>query len=133
MNRINNVLSLIGRGKPLFLNDIHQFSKNLEGVVLKSTFLILGGAGSIGQAVVKEIFKRGPKKIHVVDINENNLTELVRDIRSSFGYIEGDFKVFLEYCDISEEYFNEIIDSCRSPHLWEKIGDDWTLKAPIWK
>ena len=43
------------------------------------------------------------------------------------------FKVLLEYCDISEEYFNEIIDSWRSPHLWEKIGDDWTLKAPIWK
>jgi len=56
--------------------------------------LILGGAGSIGQAVTKEIFKRNPKKIHVVDISENNLTELVRDIRSSFGYIDGDFKTF---------------------------------------
>jgi FlaA1/EpsC-like NDP-sugar epimerase len=109
MNRINNVLSLIGRGKPLFLNDIHQFSKNLEGVVLKSTFLILGGAGSIGQAVVKEIFKRGPKKIHVVDINENNLTELVRDIRSSFGYIEGDFKTFA--LDIGSKEYDAFIKS----------------------
>ena len=42
-------------------------------------------------------------------------------------------KVFLEYCDISEEYFYEIIDSWRSPHLWEKDGSDWVLKHPIWK
>jgi FlaA1/EpsC-like NDP-sugar epimerase len=54
----------------------------------------LGGAGSIGQAVVKEIFKRNPRKLHVVDISENNLTEVVRDIRSSFGYIDGDFQTF---------------------------------------
>ncbi|WP_268034975.1 UDP-N-acetylglucosamine 4,6-dehydratase [Algoriphagus sp. PAP.12] len=57
-------------------------------------FLVLGGAGSIGQAVTKEIFKRNPKKLHVVDISENNLVELVRDVRSSFGYIDGDFKTF---------------------------------------
>jgi FlaA1/EpsC-like NDP-sugar epimerase len=66
----------------------------LKGVVSHSAFLVIGGAGSIGQAVVKEIFKRNPIKLHVVDINENNLTELVRDIRSSFGYIKGDFKTF---------------------------------------
>jgi FlaA1/EpsC-like NDP-sugar epimerase len=53
--------------------------------------LVIGGAGSIGQAVVKEIFKRNPQILHVVDISENNLTELVRDLRSSLGYISGDF------------------------------------------
>ena len=47
-----------------------------------------------GQAVTKELFKLKPKKLHVVDISESNLTELVRDIRSSFGYIEGDFKTY---------------------------------------
>lgn len=55
---------------------------------------MIGGAGSIGQAVTKEIFKRNPKKLHVVDISENNMVELVRDIRSSFGYIDGDFQTF---------------------------------------
>ena len=55
---------------------------------------MIGGAGSIGQSVTKEIFKRNPKKIHVVDISENNLVELVRDIRSSYGYIDGDFQTF---------------------------------------
>jgi FlaA1/EpsC-like NDP-sugar epimerase len=63
-------------------------------MVSKSKFLVLGGAGSIGQAVTKEIFKRNPQKLHVVDISENNLVELVRDIRSSLGYIDGEFKTF---------------------------------------
>ena len=64
----------------------------LNEIVSNSTFLVLGGAGSIGQALTKEIFKRSPLKIHVVDINENNLVELVRDIRSSLGYLCKDFK-----------------------------------------
>ncbi|WP_429195186.1 polysaccharide biosynthesis protein [Aeromonas veronii] len=66
----------------------------LNDVVANSRFLILGSAGSIGQAVTKEIFKRNPRKLHVVDISENNMVELVRDIRSSFGYIDGDFQTF---------------------------------------
>ena len=61
--------------------------EQLDNKVRSSRFLVLGGAGSIGQAVVKEIFKRNPKKLHVVDISENNMVELVRDIRSSFGYM----------------------------------------------
>jgi len=51
-----------------------------------SRFLVIGGADSIGQAVTKEIFKRGAEALHVVDIGENNMVELVRDIRSSIGY-----------------------------------------------
>ena len=66
----------------------------LKNIVSSSTFLVIGGAGSIGQAVTKEIFKRHPKKLHVVDISENNMVELVRDIRSSFGYIDGEFATF---------------------------------------
>lgn len=52
------------------------------------------GAGSIGQAITKEIFKRNPCKLHVVDISANNMIELVRDIRSSFRSIDGDFQTF---------------------------------------
>lgn len=91
---MSSILSLIGRGKDLFATDINNNSKVLTEVVSSSKFLVLGGAGSIGQAVVKEIFKRNPQKLHVVDISENNLVELVRDIRSSFGYINGDFQTF---------------------------------------
>lgn len=89
-----NILQLIGRNKELFSDDVSENEKELKKIVSESRFLVLGGAGSIGQAVVKEIFKRNPQKLHVVDISENNMVELVRDIRSSFGYIEGDFQTF---------------------------------------
>ena len=91
---MKEILKLIGRDELLFSDDIAQNARHLNEIILNSTFLVIGGAGSIGQAVTKEIFKRNPKKLHVVDISENNLTELVRDIRSSFGYIEGDFKTY---------------------------------------
>jgi len=91
---VNKVLYLIGRDKELFHADIAEYNKELEDIISNSSFLVIGGAGSIGQAVTKEIFKRNPKKLHVVDISENNMVELVRDIRSSFGYIDGDFQTF---------------------------------------
>jgi len=89
-----NILPLIGRSEALFTQDITRHEVELRERVARSRFLVLGGAGSIGQAVVKEIFKRKPRKLHVVDISENNMVELVRDIRSSFGYIDGDFQTF---------------------------------------
>ena len=89
-----NILNLIGRQKQLFESDIRIYEKELSLIVSNSRFLVIGGAGSIGSATTKEIFKRNPKKLHVVDISENNMVELVRDIRSSFGYIKGDFQTF---------------------------------------
>ena len=88
------ILDLIGRSDELFIEDISAHELELQNIIKKSSFLVLGGAGSIGQAVTKEIFKSSPKKLHVVDISENNMVELVRDIRSSFGYIIGDFQTF---------------------------------------
>ncbi|HCG9212958.1 TPA: UDP-N-acetylglucosamine 4,6-dehydratase [Vibrio parahaemolyticus] len=91
---MNSILNLIGRTDALFTQDISNHEVELSKIVSESRFLVLGGAGSIGQAVTKEIFKRNPQKLHVVDISENNMVELVRDIRSSFGYIDGDFQTF---------------------------------------
>lgn len=91
---MDSVLSIIGRNEELLLEDIKAHEKELQRIVKCSKFLVIGGAGSIGQAVVKEIFKRNPLKLHVVDISENNMVELVRDIRSSLGYINGEFKTF---------------------------------------
>lgn len=89
-----NILPLIGREKELFVDDINAYAQQLSDTVSTSSFLVIGGAGSIGQAVTKEIFKRNPRKLHVVDISENNMVELVRDVRSSFGYIDGDFQTY---------------------------------------
>lgn len=78
-----SILGLIGRDSELFSTDIRKQEVLLSDEIKRSSFLVLGGAGSIGQAVVKEIFKRSTKKLHVVDISENNLVELVREIRSA--------------------------------------------------
>lgn len=97
-----NILSMIGRTNYLLEDDLNNFLSLLNQNVMKSSFLVIGGAGSIGQAVTKEIFMRNPKKLHVVDISENNMVELVREIRSSAGYIEGDFRTFSLDCGSKE-------------------------------
>jgi FlaA1/EpsC-like NDP-sugar epimerase len=102
-------LNLIGRKEELFVQDISDHEQELSKIVSFSSFLVIGGAGTIGQAVVKEVFKRNPKKLHVVDISENNLVELVRDIRSSFGYIAGDFKTYA--LDIGSIEYDAFIES----------------------
>tara|TARA_B100000780_G_scaffold117692_1_gene82573 strand:+ start:66 stop:1253 length:1188 start_codon:yes stop_codon:yes gene_type:complete len=93
-----NILNLIGRSEPLFKEDILNSENQLKDLVESSRFLVIGGAGSIGQAVTREIFKRNPLALHVVDISENNMVELVRDIRSTLGYIKGDFRTFAIDC-----------------------------------
>jgi FlaA1/EpsC-like NDP-sugar epimerase len=104
-----DILKLIGRENQLFNIDVSKYEIELQKIVSSSNFLVIGGAGSIGQAVTKEIFKRNPLKLHVVDISENNLVELVRDIRSSLGYIDGDFKTFA--LDIGSVEYDAFINS----------------------
>lgn len=92
------MLELINREEELFGPDVRTREGELSEIVASSRFLVVGGAGSIGQAVVKEIFRRNPRVLHVVDISENNMVELVRDLRSSLGYIDGDFRTFAIDC-----------------------------------
>jgi len=103
------MLELIGRKKPLLEFDVEDNKNLIRKIVEDSRFLVIGAAGSIGQAVTKEIFKRNPKKLHAVDISENNLVELVRDIRSSLGYIDGDFRSFA--LDIGSWQYDAFIES----------------------
>ena len=97
-----DMLSLIGRTEPLFGNDVVRLKDDLLSLVQGARFLVIGGAGSIGQAVTREIFKRDPAALHVVDISENNMVELVRDIRSTIGYCAGDFRTFAIDCGSRE-------------------------------
>ena len=97
-----DILKIIGRTAPLFESDISIHSSILTELIATRRFLVIGGAGSIGQAVTREIFKRNPAALHVVDISENNMVELVRDIRSTIGYIDGDFRTFAIDCGSNE-------------------------------
>lgn len=95
-------------GEHHFENDFLNNKQKIKSIIKDSSFLVLGGAGSIGQEVVKIIFSFSPSKLHVIDISENNLVELVRDIRSSFGYIKGDFEVFS--LDIGTTEYDKFIE-----------------------
>ncbi|MCA9010687.1 MAG: UDP-N-acetylglucosamine 4,6-dehydratase [Planctomycetaceae bacterium] len=90
----SELLKLIGRSEPLFIEDLESCGARLSAAVAEGRFLVIGGAGSIGSAVVRELFVRSPRVLHVIDISENNLAELVRGIRSSMGYIAGDFATY---------------------------------------
>ena len=89
-----NILRILNRSYDLFDRDVVNNQTELEAEIQSSSFLILGGGGSIGRELSKQIFQRNPKRLYVVDLSENSLVELVRDIRSSMGYIDGDFKTF---------------------------------------
>ena len=77
---INNIPN---HSNSFFSNTISKYSKLLSKEIINSKILVIGGAGTIGSNYIKEILKFKPQKIVVVDINENGLTELTRDLRSS--------------------------------------------------
>lgn len=101
------ILDLIGRSQELFTADVARHERELSDIVRASRFLVIGGAGSIGQSVTREIFRRDPKLLHVVDISENNMVELVRDLRSSIGYTSGEFATFA--IDAGSDIFDAFI------------------------
>ena len=95
-------LSLLGRTERLFDDDIVKSESSFNELLSGANCLVVGAAGTIGQAVTLELFKRNPKSLHVVDISENNMVELVRTIRSSFGYSDTDFRTFAIDCGSKE-------------------------------
>jgi FlaA1/EpsC-like NDP-sugar epimerase len=133
-----NIFDLIDRDKALFETDLSNNSCFLLEEVSKSRFLVIGGAGSIGQSVVKELFKRNPAALYVVDLSENNLTELVRDLRSSYGYIDGKFNTYAidcgsyEFeCFFKEEHpFDYVINLSALKHVRSE-RDKYTLMRMI--
>ena len=66
-----------------FLEDLTAQKNFLHSQINDKKILVIGGAGTIGSSYIKQILKYKPSKITVVDINENGLTELTRDLRSS--------------------------------------------------
>jgi len=108
-----NIASIVGRSVPLFDADVSAREAELKERISASRILVTGGAGTIGQAVTREFFKRDPRALHVVDLSENNLVELVRDIRSTLGYGSGDFQTLP--LDVNSRYFDAFIES-REPY-----------------
>jgi FlaA1/EpsC-like NDP-sugar epimerase len=73
------------RQESLLLPDLEKYHNDLEKRINGKNVLVIGGAGTIGSSYIKAILKFSISRLVVVDINENGLTELVRDLRSSSG------------------------------------------------
>ena len=123
----------------LFESDIKRNSEKINKKIENCSFLILGGAGTIGTAVVKEVFLRKPSRLHVIDLSENNLVELTRDIRSQYGFIYVDFKTFalniesleFEKYFLEEEKFDFILNFTAIKHVRNE-KDPFTLMRMIY-
>lgn len=89
------VLSYLKRSESLFEQDLKSNHAKLEYEIKNKKLLVIGGAGTIGSSFIKAALKFKPFKLVVVDINENGLTELVRDLRSVEGqYIPEEFVTY---------------------------------------
>ncbi len=86
MLNIDNFIAenVTGRGESLFLEDISANRENLRREIEGKKVLVIGGAGSIGSSFIKAILPFRPGALTVIDLNENGLAELTRDLRSSF-------------------------------------------------
>ena len=85
MININRFVSkyVTNRESSMFLEDITQNEIQLSNQIKDKSVLVIGGAGTIGSSFIKALLPFKPSKLIVVDINENGLTELTRDLRSS--------------------------------------------------
>lgn len=96
------------RESSLFEGDIQRNEERLSQAIDGKSTLVIGGAGTIGSSYIKAILKFKPTKLYVVDLNENGLTELVRDLRSSVDYnIPDDFKTYP--IDFASDVFEKIL------------------------
>lgn len=73
---MNEMLSIVGRDEELLQGDILRHSDALNSAIKSRSFLVLEGADSTGQVVVREIFARKPKPLYVIDLSENNISSL---------------------------------------------------------
>lgn len=81
---IDDLASLVTkRNRDLFAIDVENNRAEISDCLNGARVLLIGGAGCIGSATLKELLRFRPKSVHVVDSNENSLVEIVRDLRSS--------------------------------------------------
>ena len=99
-----------GRATSMFLQDIEANKEKLFKEIKDKKVCVIGGAGSIGSSFIKAVLRFEPKSVVVVDLNENGLAELVRDVRSTYGlYVPDEFRCYtLNFADsIFERIFRE--------------------------
>lgn len=104
MLNIENFIAkyVIKRHESMFQGDMKANEQKLSQGIKDKTVLVIGGAGSIGSSFIKALLTFQPRSLVVVDINENGLTELTRDLRSS-----SDFSIPQEYITYPMSYADD--------------------------
>lgn len=77
--------NVTGREESFFVHDLEAHSAQIRSEIAGKKVCVIGGAGSIGSAYIKELVKFGPASLTVIDLSENGLAELTRDLRSTAG------------------------------------------------
>jgi len=101
-----------------FAKDIFNNKYILSNLIFNKNILVVGGAGTIGSSYIKQILKYKPSKITVVDINENGLTELTRDLRSSNLL---DYNP--EYITYPVNLLSDIFDKIFNSDSWQVVAN----------
>ena len=102
--------SVTQRPISMFAPDIEANKEVLIREIKNKKVCVIGGAGSIGSSFIKAILRFEPRSVVVIDLNENGLAELVRDVRSTYGlYVPNEFRCYtLNFADpIFERIFRE--------------------------
>lgn len=100
--------NVTGRPDSLFAPDIEANAHTLRATIAGKSVMVIGGAGSIGSSFIKALLPFNPSKLVVVDLNENGLAELTRDLRSSASLRVPE--VFLTYTlDFADPIFEDIM------------------------
>ncbi len=97
--------NVVRRKQSMFSGDIEKNKAELERKIKEKSVLVIGGAGRIGSAYVKEILKYNPRSMTIVDLNENGLAEITRDLRS-----DGSITVPGEYKTYPMNYHSEVFE-----------------------
>lgn len=104
--------NITNRKESMFLQDIHSYQLDLKRNIEGKKVLVIGGAGTIGSSYIRAILPFHPSQLVVVDISENGLSELTRDLRSTYKmYVPQDYKTYpLSFSDpIVEKIFRQNI------------------------
>jgi len=101
---------VVCRPTSMFVADIEAYKETLQAEIGNKSVCVIGGAGSIGSSFIKAVLPFKPSKLVVIDLNENGLAELTRDLRSTFGmYVPVEYRTYtLNFADpIFERIFHE--------------------------
>lgn len=102
---------VIERQESLFAPDIEANKEKLSSEIKGKSVLVIGGAGSIGSSFIRAVLRFEPAKLVVVDLNENGLAELTRDLRSTDG-----LKVPEEYLTYTLDFADPIFERIFREH-----------------